>query len=87
MAAIFVSMNPQQEEILRLYMDILKSPVVRWLTWISIASVVLVSLVAWRKGLRVWTWFLYSMLLGPVALVHILFKSRPDLPPESPGAL
>ena len=80
-------MNPEQEEILRLYLEILKSPAMRWLTWISIASVGLVCLIAWRKGLRIWTWFLYSILLGPVALVHILFKSRPDTPPESSGAL
>lgn len=80
-------MNPQQKEILRLYMEMLNSPAMRWLTWISIASVVIVCIIAWRKGLRVWTWFLYSLFLGPLALVHILFKTQSHRPPESSGAL
>lgn len=80
-------MNPQQKEILRLYMEMLNSPFMRWLTWISIASVVIVCLIAWRRGLSLWKWFLYSVLLGPVALVHILFRTPSQEPPESSGAL
>ncbi len=80
-------MNQQQKEVLQLYMEMLNSPLMRWLTWISIASVIIVCIIAWKKGLKIWTWFLYSILLGPVALVHILFKTHSDVPPESSGAL
>ena len=58
-----------------------------WATWVSIAIVIVVSLIAWKKGLSVWRWLLYAVLLGPVALVHILFKSDTHGPSESSGAL
>ena len=80
-------MNRDPEDILRLYMQMLDSPFMRWMLWISIASVVIVCVIAWRKGLSIWSWFLYSALLGPVALVHILFKSDRHGPTESSGAL
>ena len=80
-------MNEQSEEFLRLYMQMLDTPFMRWMLWISIASVVIVCVIAWRKGLSIWRWFLYSMLLGPVALVHILFKTSPHGPSESSEAL
>lgn len=77
----------QQKEILRIYMDMLNSPFMRWVTWISIAIIFAVSAIAWKKGLSVWRWFLYAFLLGPVALAHILFKSDTHGPSESSGAL
>lgn len=76
-------MNEQQKEILRLYMQIMQSPLMRWLFWISLASVVIVCVIAWRRGLSIWSWFLYAMLLGPIALVHILVKNRPREPAET----
>ena len=79
-------MDPQSKEILRIYMDMLDSPLMRWVTWISIAIVVVVVVIAWKKGLSIWKWFLYAVLLGPVALVHILFKPGRG-PSESPQAL
>ncbi len=80
-------MNPEHKDLVGLYLEILNSPEMRWLTLISIASIVIVCVIAWRKNLNIWTWFLYSVLLGPVALVHILFKTHTHTPPESPGAL
>jgi hypothetical protein len=53
-----------------------------WVLWASIAIVVIVVIIAWAKGLSVWQWFLYSALLGPVALIHILFKQPKSAPTE-----
>lgn len=80
-------MDSQSKEILRIYMDMLNSPFMRWVTWISIAIIFLVVGIAWKKGLSVWRWFLYALLLGPVALVHILFKSDTHGPSESSKGL
>ncbi len=77
----------KSEEILRLYMQMLNSPFMRWVTWISIVIVLVVSVIAWNKGLSIWRWFLYAVLLGPVALAHILFKSGTQGPSESSKAL
>jgi hypothetical protein len=80
-------MDSQSKEVLRIYMDMLNSPAMRWVTWISIAIVFVVCGIAWKKGLSVWKWFLYAVLLGPVALVHILFKSDTHGPSESSRGL
>jgi hypothetical protein len=79
-------MDSQNRELLRIYMDMLDSPLMRWMTWISIAIVMVVAVIAWKKGLSVWKWFLYALFLGPIALVHILFKPGHG-PAESSGAL
>lgn len=79
-------MDQQSKEILRVYMDMLNSPFMRWVTWISIAIVVVVVVIAWKNGLSIWKWFLYALLLGPVALVHILLKQGHG-PPEKRRAL
>lgn len=79
-------MDQQSKELLQVYLDILNSPFMRWVTWFSIAIVVVVVVIAWKNGLSIWKWFLYALLLGPVALVHILLKLGQG-PPETPRAL
>jgi hypothetical protein len=75
------------KELSQVYMQMLESPEMLWVTWISIAIVIVVTLIAWKKGLSVFRWFVYAIVLGPVALVHILFKSDTHGPSQSPKAL
>lgn len=81
------AMDPLARELLDTYLKMLDKPFMRWMLGISTASVVLVCIIAWRKGLGIWPWFWYAMLLGPVALVHIIFKSGTHGPSESSRAL
>lgn len=80
-------MDPKSKEFLQAYMQMLESPEMLWVTWISIAIVIVVTLIAWKKGLSVFRWFVYALVLGPVALVHILFKSDTHGPSQSPKPL
>lgn len=75
------------KQLLQTYMQMLNSPEMLWVTWISIAIVIVVTLIAWKKGLSVFRWFVYALVLGPVALVHILFKSDTHGPSQSQKAL
>lgn len=77
-------MDARTDSFIKTYMAMLESPWMVWFTIISILSIIAVTIIAYMKGLKTWEWFIYAFLLGPVALIHILFKHSKKHDPNEP---